>query len=65
MPYDPDKLQQGCYYKSCAYDSSYTQECNKYCICQLSDCGCWICDDYYKEGAHHGHNKWIKEKDNT
>ncbi len=21
--------------------------------------------DCYKEGAHHGHNKWIKEKDNT
>ncbi len=33
-------------------------------ICQKSDGGCWICDDCYKEGAHHGHNKWIKEKDN-
>ncbi len=25
----------------------------------------WICDDCYKEGEHHGHNKWIKENDNT
>ncbi len=65
VPCDPDKLPHGCYYQSCAYGSSSRQECNKYYICQKNDCGCWICDDCYKEGAHHGHNKWIKEKDNT
>ncbi len=65
VPCDPDKLSHGCYYKYCAYGSSSRQECNKYYICQKSECGCWICDDCYKEGAHHGHNKWINEKDNT
>ncbi len=57
VPCEADKLPHGCYYKSCAYGSSSGQECNKYYICQKCDCGCWICDDYYKEGAHHGHNK--------
>ncbi len=69
VPCDPDKWPQGCYYpgyyKSCAYGSSSGQECIKYYICQKSECGCRICDDCYKDGAHHGHNKWIKEKDNT
>ncbi len=65
VPCDPDKLPQGCYYKSCAYGSSSRQECNMYYIFQKSDCGCWICDDCLKEGAHHERNKWIKEKDNT
>ncbi len=61
VPCDPGKLAQRCYYKSGAYGSSSTQECNTFYICQKSDCGCWICDDCYKEGAHHGYNKWIKE----
>ncbi len=65
VPCHPDKLPHGCYYKSCAYGNSSRQECNKHYICQKSDFGCWICDDCYNEGAHHGHNKWIKEKDNT
>ncbi len=62
---DPDKLPQGCYFQSCAYGSSSRQHCPKYYICQKGDYGCWICDDCYKEGPHHGHNKWITEKDKT
>ncbi len=40
----------------------YIRCCHKYYICQKMDCGCWICDDCHKEAAHHGHNKWIKDK---
>ncbi len=61
VPCDPDKLPYGCYYQSCAYGSSSRQECNKYYICQKSECGC---DDCYKRVPIMDIIKWIKEKDN-